>query len=233
MCGRFPVPRQNPGPKARLRQDSRGPGLSAQAGTAFSLPGWAGWRAPPVDPCQVSWLILPPSGLLGSPRAWGPRGREGPRVTKAAVPLLVGGPYDSSKTVATFRPETSRPTNMVPSSFHQPWSGRSQLPQLPAWSGDGPAPQHSSLGPFPSTSISRGGRGVPGHTPAPDLDWPNVGVFTTRTSCELGASGYDLEVLGAWGWGCSPQIPPPWRGPLRPLHSRAAEEEPEPAHSRL
>ena len=92
MCGKFPVPRQNPGPKARPRQNSQSPGRSTERGRASSLPGQAGWRAPPVDPCQVSWLILPPSGHPGSPRAWGPSGREGPRVTKATVPLLVGGP---------------------------------------------------------------------------------------------------------------------------------------------
>ena len=46
---------------------------------------------------------------------------------------------------------------------------------------------------------SPGWRGVPGHTPAPHLDWPSLGVFTTQTSCELGTLGYDLEVLGAWG----------------------------------
>lgn len=154
MCGKFPVSRQNAGPKAWLRQNSQGPGLGTERGRASSLLGQAGWQAPPVDPCQVSWLILPPSGHPGSPRAWGPSGREGPRLTKATVLRLVGGPYDSSKKVATFQPETSRPTNMVPASFHQPWRGRSQLPQLPARSRDGPAPQHTSPGPLLSTSIS-------------------------------------------------------------------------------
>ena len=99
---------------------------------------------------QVMWASL----VAQSPRAWGPSGREGPRLTKATVLRLVGGPYDSSKKVATFQPETSRPTNMVPASFHQPWRGRSQLPQLPARSRDGPAPQHTSPGPLLSTSIS-------------------------------------------------------------------------------
>ena len=170
MCGKFPVPRQNPGPKARPRQNSQSPGRSTERGRASSLPGQAGWRAPPVDPCQVSWLILPPSGHPGSPRAWGPSGREGPRVTKATVPLLVGGPYDSSKKVTTFQPETSRPTNLVPTSFHQPWRGRSQLPQLAARSRDGPAPQHTSPGPLLSTSISWAAWGAWSHPcPTPGL----------------------------------------------------------------
>ena len=162
--GRTLAPKPGSGRTARVL------GWARSGGGASSLQGQAGWRAPPVDPCQVSWLILPPSGHPGSPRAWGPSGREGTRVTKATVPLLVGGPYDSSKKVTTFQPETSRPTNMVPTSFHQPWRERSQLPQLAARSRDGPAPQHTSPGPLLSTSISWAAWGAWSHPcPTPGL----------------------------------------------------------------
>lgn len=57
--------------------------------------GWLPWHLL-VDPCQVSWLALPPSGHPGCPRAWGWSGqrarRQGGRVAKALVLSGRGSP---------------------------------------------------------------------------------------------------------------------------------------------
>lgn len=44
-------------------------GLLISPGCRCPRAGQAG--ASRVDPCQVSWLTLPPSGHPGCPRAWG------------------------------------------------------------------------------------------------------------------------------------------------------------------
>lgn len=196
MCGKFPVPRQNPGPKARPRQNSQSPGRSTEWGRASSLPG-PGWLA------GASCGSLPgvlahtaPQWPSWEPRAWGPSGREGPRMTKATVPLLVGGPTIPLK---KWPPSSLRPPEppiwCPPASTSLGEGGASFLNYLHGQEMDQPL---NTPPPDPSCPpASPGGHGVPGHTPTPDLAWPSLGVFTTQTACEPGTSECDLQVLGA------------------------------------
>lgn len=61
-----------------------------------SLLGRAGQMGLWVDPCQVSWLALPPSGHPQNPGTWGWSGQRAgppsPRVAKAIVPSGQGAP---------------------------------------------------------------------------------------------------------------------------------------------
>lgn len=83
------------------------PGPGWLAGTSCgSLPGVLAHTAP-------QWPSWEPKGL-------GPEWQRRSQSDQGHRPSLGRGPYDSSKKVATFQPETSRTTNMVPTSFHQP-----------------------------------------------------------------------------------------------------------------
>lgn len=75
------------------------PGPGWRAGTSCgSLPGVLAHAAPKGV-----------ASILGTQGAWGPSGREGPRMTRGHRPSLGRGPYDSPEKVATFQPETSEP----------------------------------------------------------------------------------------------------------------------------